>query len=527
MAKPEYNFSLIERGIAAISPKWAYERHKTRVAMAVTGGYSGAGYSERMRNWTPGGGDADTDIVRDLRELRARSRDLVRNSPVAGGAIETQVTNIVGTGLSVQPRINAKLLGMSTEQAKAWQDVVMSEFSLWAESVFCDYYQQQTFYEMQDLALRAALESGDSFGLMTDVKIQDWPYKLALQIIEADRVSNPDGSADTATQVQGIEKSDSGIPVAAHVCNKHPQQYGSYAQGAKWTRVAFRSGGRTNLIHLYRKIRPTQSRGVPCLAPVIEPLKQLARYTEAEIAAAVVAGSFAVFVKMDSAAFDTTFNADAQATIVNNAKSWDGTIQPGSAVNLLPGESIETADASRPNPNFDPFVSAIMGQIGIGLNIPKEVLMKHFQSSYSAARAALMDAWRTFKIRRTWMAAKFCQPIYEEFLAEAVSSGRISAPGFFADAAIRKAWCSATWHGDGPGAIDPEKEVGAAEKRVNMGLTTLDEEIVAYDGGSWDQKHPQQTVERAAREKAGLVAPLVAPMAPGAAPIDKKPVPKN
>ncbi len=43
--------------------------------------------------------------------------------------------------------------------------------------------------------------------------------------------------------------------------------------------------------------RPGQRRGVPVLAPVIEALKQLGRYTDAELVAAVVSGLFTVFVK--------------------------------------------------------------------------------------------------------------------------------------------------------------------------------------------------------------------------------------
>ena len=112
--------NIIERAIQAISPQWALDRHKSRVAMAMTGGYSGAGYHERMAYFQPGIGDADADSLRDLRELRARSRDLVRNAPIAGGAIETQVANIVGSGLVLQSRIDTDALGIDEDAAEAW-----------------------------------------------------------------------------------------------------------------------------------------------------------------------------------------------------------------------------------------------------------------------------------------------------------------------------------------------------------------------------------------------------------------------
>jgi capsid protein len=86
-----------------------------------------------------------------------------------------------------------------------------------------------------------------------------------------------------------------------------------------------------------------------------------------------------------------------------------------------------------------------------------------------------------------------------------VATGRISAPGFFADPAVRKAWCGAVWLGDGPGSIDPLKEANAIEKRIDIGLTTLAEETAAYDGGDWEAKHMQRVKEHRMRSEAGLL----------------------
>jgi lambda family phage portal protein len=228
---------------------------------------------------------------------------------------------------------------------------------------------------------------------------------------------------------------------------------------------------------------------------------------------------FATFVKMDPDTFAEVFDDSAQSSYMASAKSWDGTLKSGAAINLLPGESVESPNPGRPNPNFDPFVSAIMRQVGRALNIPHEVLTKHFQASYSAARAALLDAWRVFRIRRAWLASRFCQPVYEEWLADAVADGLVKAPGFFADPFVRAAWCRTTWSGDGPGALDPLKEAQAAEKRVQVGITTLPEEIIAYDGGDWQQKHEVSARVMRERVEAGLQAPvMVAPGTPGAPP---------
>jgi lambda family phage portal protein len=507
---PPLKPGLIDQAIAAISPKWALRRHQSRVAMAVTGGYVGAGYSERLHYWRPGTNDANADTVHDLRELRGRSRDLVRNSPIASGAIETQVTHVVGSGLKLQSRINAALLGMDDDQAVEWQSRTEALFCLWADSTWCDAGGELTFAELQDLAFRSRLESGDAFVLLPSVERADWPFTLALQVIEADRISNPGNRADTDEQVAGIERTAAGAPVAAHICNRHPGALPTGGNNAyQWQRVTFRgASGRRNLLHLMRKLRPGQARGVPELAPIIGTLKQMDRYSNAEIDAAVNSAALALFVKTDPDAFQELFNDEAKDQVISQASRWDGTLRSGTAVNLLPGESVESPTPGRPNVNFDPFMSAFMRFVGMGLNIPTEVLSKHFQSSYSAARAALLDAWRTFLVRRRWLAAKLCQPVYEEWLADAVATGLIAAPGFFADPLTRAAWCGSTWSGDGPGAIDPLKEAKAARERMDIGQTTLAEEILAYDGGDYETKHRQRVREVSERVEGGLQAPV-------------------
>lgn len=504
--------SMIERAIGAISPSWALQRHKSRVVLALSGGYAGGGYRSNLSEWRPGAGDADADSIRDLRELRSRSRDLVRNSPIAGGAIETQVTHVVGTGLSLQSRVNAEFLGLTPEQASAWQRRTETLYSMWARSEFADVVGEQNFYELQDLAFRSRLENGDVFVVLASKRRDGWPFTLALQVIEADRCCNPDFKSDTDTLVAGIQKDAFGEPVACWFTDRHPGTAYLTTGKVNWKRYAMRSpSGRRNVLHLKRKLRAGQTRGIPELAPIVEALKQIDRYSKAEVDAAVNSAAFSIFSKMDPEAFQEVFDDDTRTAYVQDAMSWDGTPTTGRVVNLLPGEEIQSAAMNRPNPNFDPFVQAFLTQIGIGLNIPKEVLTKHFQSSYSAARAALMDAWRTFKIRREWVASKLCQPVFEEWLADAVAAGMIDAPGFFADPLVRAAYCGSVWTGDGPGAIDPMKEASAAEKRMQIGLTTLSEEITAHDGGDWEAKHAQQVVEQKAREEGGLVQPVLQP----------------
>jgi capsid protein len=224
---------------------------------------------------------------------------------------------------------------------------------------------------------------------------------------------------------------------------------------------------------------------------------------------------------MDSEAFSDVLTDDERTKVLAAASEWDGVVDSGKAINLMPGESITSPTPGRPNPNFDPFFGAMLNICSMGLGMPKEVLAKAFNASYSASRAALMDAWRTWQIERAWLARRICQPVNEEWLTDAVSLGIINAPGFFADPFVRNAWCGSSWCGDGPGALDPMKEAMAAGKRMDIGLTTRAEEKLAYDGGDWETTHRQSAREVAARVRDGLQPPANAlpnGQAPGGAP---------
>jgi len=522
-SRPPVSLNFIERAIAELSPKWGFKRMRQKSALALAGGYHGASRSRTaLRNWTPGASDPAADILPDLAELRGRCRDLARNSPVAGGALNTMVSNVVGTGLSMQSRIDADFLGLDEAATDAWQANAERRFTLWCESENCDTTRTQNFYGLQALAFRSACESGDCLGLTPAIARPNWPFRLTVQLIEADRVCNPDHKQDTDGLMGGIELDGMGAPVAAHIARVHPGALRARAK-QKWDRYPFfgEKTGRRNVLHLMDRKRPGQVRGVPILAAIIEPLKQLTRYTEAELQAAVVSGAFAVFLRMDPEAFKELFeNETDQAAYLSGAKKWDGSVGnatlegPGKAVNLLPGEDPVSVNPGRPNAEFDPFVMSILRQVGMEIGIPFEVLIKHFSSSFSASKAALQDFFRFVLNRRDWLATYFCKPIYELWLDEEVASGRIAAPGYFADPMIRKAYAMSEWVGDGPISIDAVKEVTAAKMRVEMGISTLAAESVLHDGKDWLFKHRQRSKEARMRREAGLTEAVSAPQAP-------------
>ena len=195
--------------------------------------------------------------------------------------------------------------------------------------------------------------------------------------------------------------------------------------GMQWQRVEAygKETGRRNILHIMTRERIGQRRGVPILAPVIESLKQIGRYTDAELVAAVVSGLFTVFIEAaESNEKPPVGEMDRpQEFLVDGGDKNSIEMGPGAIIDLNPGEKDTAATPGRPNSNFEGFVTAICKQIGASLELPYEMLVKQFTASYSASRAALLEAWKSFSMWRDWMVEQFCQPIYEEWFSEAVA----------------------------------------------------------------------------------------------------------
>ncbi len=475
-------------------------------------GYNAASAVKRVvRGWMATGADADAVIASDLSSLRDRSYDAFRNIPVATSAIKTPRTNVVGSGLVMQSRPARKILGLSDSEAEAWQDTTEHEFKIWADSKECDAERKRVFGELQGLSFQSALMAGDSFALLPLIKRNNNPYCLAVKLVEGHQVSTPPVHMNDTKVVEGIRSNAFNEAITYYFADRHPGS--AIGLQRKWKAVPAmgKKSGRINVIHLYDPERIGQSRGIPYLAPVLEQLKQLVRLTDAELMAAVITSMLTVFVKKTGSSEGLEDSLDLPGTPPVAKEPTELKLGNGLIVDLDEDEDITTVDPTRPNSAFDPFFYAICKQIGAALEQPVDVILKQFEKSYSASRAALLQAWQFYKTRRTWLARHFCQPIYQEWLREAVIIGRINAPGFLEDSATRFAWSMAEWQGPAPGQLDPLKEVIAAEKRVDNDFSTRAKETAELTGGDLDANITQRIREEKKRRDGGLV-------------IDEKPV---
>ena len=445
-------------------------------------------------------------------------------APIAAAALKRQRTNIVGAGLRLKPTIDRETLGLSQEQAEDWQRKVQAEFNLWANrKQACDATGVNNFYGMQQLIALAWPMSGDVFALIKRADPTPLePYTLRLHIIEADRVRTPHGGdikgvlrnpllteltttklANGNTIYDGVEVDTSGKIVAYHIANTYPFEYGD--EPTKFARVAAygEATGLPNILHIMDTERPEQYRGVPYLAQAIEPLLQLRRYTEAEITAAIVQSFFTAFVKTEAGSSDLPFNeigGEGVQEVSRDPNEYE--MGPGTMNILEPGEDVTFGSPTHPNTGFDTFVRALCEQVGACLEIPADLLMMSFNASYSASRAALLEAWKGFRMRRNWLTDDFCRPVYEIWLTEAVARGRISAPGFLTDPIIRQAYLCSEWIGPSQGQLDPTKEVQAAVMAIENGLSNHEAEAEKLNGSQFSANADKLAVENERLQKA-------------------------
>ena len=470
-------------------------------------GNSGASHTKRaFRDWFTEALSPDEDITRNLPTLRARSRDLYMSTPLAAGAIKTITAGVVGSGLMIHPHIDRETLGLTDEQASEWEKKVEREWLAYSESTACDAQRSMNFYQMQRLAFMSSLMSGDCFIALPYIARPNSYYRLKGYLIEGDRVCNP--TAQYLSEVldphkdirEGIEIGDFGEPVAYYVSKYHPGDHSGrriYLNGDEFQKImAFGQSGRQNILHIMDHERPGQRRGVPLLSTVLENLKQIERYTSSELMAAVISSYFTVFLKKVNPA--EGFDGGIPSPTATEEQEIDPNsirLGQGAMVTLPQDTDIEIANPGRPNSLYSAFIETQCRMMGSGIDLPYEMLVKHFIASYSASRAAQLEANKAFRIRREMFIGQFIKPFFREWLLEAIILGRINAPGALEDPMILDAYTHITVTGDSVGCLDPTKEVQAAILRIDNNLSTIQQEAGELNGMSAEEIAQQREKE--------------------------------
>ena len=445
----------------------------------------------------------DVDIGYAKRILMARAREMYKGNSLGLGAIRKIRTNVIGPGLKLKSVIDDEFLGITPEEKEQLEKKIEKIWRLWAESTECDSARFSNFYQIQSLAFITSLIDGECFTLLPYRKRAGELFELKIQLVESERCCNPISSGYDNRIMNGVEVNEKGEVVAYWFVNDYYS-----VKPIKWQRVeAFgRKTGRKNVLVVMEKERIGQRRGIPLLTPVMEDILQIGRYTKAELMAAVVSAYFSVFIENESEETEGQGFGDepiSEEKRIDNDNKRNFELAPGAILDLAQGQKISIADPKRPNTAFDGFVRTMAMQIGTALELPHDVLLSLFNTSYSASRAALLEAWKMYKTRRQWFVSDFCTPIFEEWMDEAVAKGYIDAPGYFENKLIRRAYLGCEWYGPTQGQLDPLKEVTAAKLKVEEGFSTRTKEAAEMNGTNYMDNIKQRVIEEKQRGEIG------------------------
>jgi lambda family phage portal protein len=447
----------------------------------------------------------DTD-ERVRTTITARAAEEYRDNPLATAAIDRPITHTVGTGLKANVNLNYKMLGISKEEAIEKNQEIEAEFDIWASSIYSDAELTTPFYAQQSIVMGQALLRGDCF-VDTPFLDRGFSYDLALRIIEADRVSNPQHGMDEDKIAGGVEIDKNGAPKYYHIAKGHPCDSYVNSQPFTWERHKIFENGFRRILHIFKKQRGL--RGVSVLANVLKPLKQIKELDDAELDAAVLNALFAVITKTKTGEGldfpqQNFFGAAPQPPSVDKPEQAPIELASGLILNTIEGDEVISVDPKRPNINVNIFVNECYKRIAAGIGIPVEELLLYYNKSYSASRAAMLRAWEAYKVRRYWLAYTLCNPVYKLWFHEAVAKGKIKAPGYN-DPHKREYWTQVNWDGPGKGSIDELKEALASSEKIKNGTSSIQIETRENKGLDYLRDiHEQRAIEVQKRREDGL-----------------------
>jgi lambda family phage portal protein len=268
------------------------------------------------------------------------------------------------------------------------------------------------------------------------------------------------------------------------------------------------------MFHIFRPGREEEFRGVSCLAAALKFFRHLNDAIDYELMAQVLAASFPVFITLEGGTTYMPPGVEAE-TGESGEKVYYQNLEFGQFMYGNKGEKPEVLESKRPSQNFLTFCDLILRITASSLEIPYEELTKDFsKTTYSSARAALLEAWRVYDVYRTFFVRHYCQPLYQMVMEEAFLRGYLvlpqGAPGFYEGV---RYWCNARWIGPSRGYIDPKKEIDAAIAAMNAGLSSRSQ-IIAERGDDFDEVSEQRAYERDRLAELGLREESVAAPSP-------------
>lgn len=492
----------IDAIVSFVSPVAGLRRAQARKVLRT---YQGAEANRLTNHKKPRNQSADAELLGPFGadSMRAWARTLVRDNAYAWNVVDTIASNVIGEGISAQSTCET-LEGEDIEDTNDARDKAFAE---WCE--VCDINGELTFFEIQALCQREICEAGEVLVRLIKTPSKEYrgisrPVPLAIEMIEADRLAldrdtfTVRRSAETGNRIiRGVELDDKGRAIAYWIYPEHPNSPYT-VKNQKPERVLA-----SEVLHLYRKDRVGQSRGVSWFAPVMSWMRDLGVYVDNEIQASAVASCFGVAVKTDSPV-GSLLAPEGEDTTDTNGNSLEY-LEPAMVVRLKPGESIESINPGRPNSASEPWINLMLRGICAGTGTNYEAVAKDFSNtSYSSSRTSKLEDKPRYRCWQNYMVWHFCQPIWDEFCNAAAREGMDDFPTSTELLEDRRGVAPVEWLRPEQPWVDPESEQKSAEGAVKAHMSTL-QEVIGSRGGSWRATLYQAAKEKKVRMRLGLL----------------------
>jgi lambda family phage portal protein len=367
--------------------------------------------------------------------------------------------NAVGTGIAAQARTGDAELNQAIDTA----------WTAWMEEADADG--QLDFYGIQAMVARTVFESGECLVRFRQRPSGDgFRIPVQLEVLEPDRLDHlKTEQTRTGYIIQGVEFDLVGRRTFYWLFGQHPGDV--VTTGVRGGSLRSARVPASEILHIYRKDRPGQVRGVPWLAPVIITLRDLDEYEEAELVRKKIEACFAAFVTQPQGPEGPTIAPAASDPATGNRIE---SFEPGMIEYLKPGEDISFSTPSTSS-GYREYVAAKQATIATGLRLTYEQLTGDLSRvNYSSYRAGLLSFRNGIESFR-WLSfiPMFCAPVWRRFLAVAFVAGQI--PEFER--------LGVDWTPPGFGSVDPYKDSVATLNRIRSGTLTLRQAIAeqGYD----------------------------------------------
>lgn len=485
---------LFDRLMGVVSPSALIKRGQNQLASLYVrnhlkrAAYKSAETTRLNEHWSTANEDINLILQRELDKMRARSRWLLRNNAHAMGMMNAYISHIIGTGLNLQCRVASKVRSQDAEgnvvldtvERDAWNDYVEDMFDDWCEyaDVRSTELVPETFHDDEELFLRRLIEDGEVFVYLGLDDTLPGNIPLRLMFVEPESLDLMITESNGNPVVLGVEVDKSTFrPLAYHI------QTGLMKAGVQVPGKSLRVTA-DQMIHVYKRVRPKQVRGIPHLAVVMQKFFDLDEWTDAELLGNKIAACFGVIIETPDGTGVLSEEGDASKMVDADGNPLS-TIEPGMVGFTGEGSKVHAVSPQKPGATFDMFAKYQLKGIGAGtlggISYPAMTRDTSGQTFAGGRLSQQMDH-QAFKPFQNFVARKFCSPIYRRWLRLAVLAGEVQAPGYFRNPSYweRHEFLPPGWMQ----GINPKQDIDAAIGRMSSGITTLADEC-GYLGKDW------------------------------------------